>query len=341
MEKNLTNSRLDRQNILNNEYAIQEMQKTFEIKGVMFEGRIRFIKEQIAKFYEVDIRTIERYIEQYNSELTENGYEIIKGKRLKDFMKEYNFNVADIDVGDIPRTIPTLSIFDFRTLLNIGMLLVESERAKTVRKMILDIVIDTINMKTGGETKYINQRDEDFINSWYEEENYRREFTDALKNYVVGGNFKYATYTDKIYQSIFREKAAEYRKVLNLKAKDKTRDTFYAEILDLIASYECGLADVIKNNSEKVGRCLEYSEVDDIFLEFENQKLYKPLINKAREKMASRDLAFRDALHLKLKDYITPLQASEYERFLGIKSQELKERMEEAKEVFKRLKERE
>lgn len=46
-------------------------------------------------------------------------------------------------------------------------------------------MIDTINVKTGGATKYINQRDEDFLNLWYDEENYRREFTDALNNYVA------------------------------------------------------------------------------------------------------------------------------------------------------------
>jgi len=56
--------------------------------------------------------------------------------------------------------------------------------------------------------------------------------------------------------------------------------------------------------------------------------------------MASRDLAFRDALHLQLKDYITPLQAEEFERFLGEKTKELSERLEEAKDVLKRLKER-
>lgn len=57
--------------------------------------------------------------------------------------------------------------------------------------------------------------------------------------------------------------------------------------------------------------------------------------------MASRDLAFRDALHVKLTDYISPLQAAEYERFLGEKSEDLKKRLEEAKDVFERLKERE
>jgi len=36
------------------------------------------------------------------------------------------------------------------------MLLVESEKARHLRSKILDIVIHTINEKTGGGTKYIN-----------------------------------------------------------------------------------------------------------------------------------------------------------------------------------------
>ena len=64
------------------------------------------------------------------------------------------------------------------------------------------------------------------------------------------------------------------------------------------------------------------------------------MIEKARIKMASRDLAFREALHLQLQEYVTPLQRDEFERFLGEKSKELAERLEEAKDVMKRLKER-
>ena len=60
------------------------------------------------------------------------------------------------------------------------------------------------------------------------------------------GNFKYPLYTDKVYVSIFREKAMEYRKVLRLHGKDKVRDTFYAEILDLVAAYESGFADLLQ-----------------------------------------------------------------------------------------------
>lgn len=41
-----------------------------------------------ASYFDVDIRTIGRYIEQNGEELSQNGYEILKGKRLKSFLKE-------------------------------------------------------------------------------------------------------------------------------------------------------------------------------------------------------------------------------------------------------------
>ena len=145
------------------------------------------------------------------------------------------------------------------------MLLVESENAKVLRQIMLDIVIDFVNQRTGGSTKYINQRDRDFISAFLQEENYRREFTDALRDYVSMGNSKYAIYTDKIYQSIFREKAQEYKQVLHLYKRDSVRDTMYSEVLDLIASYECGLAAMIKDQSTQLGRKLNTWELSDLF----------------------------------------------------------------------------
>lgn len=338
MAKDLTSSNIDRQNILNNEIALKEIQKSANIKGVIFEDKITFTKEMVAKFYNVDIRTIERYISKFSEEFKNNGYELLKGKRLKNFILELNRQeVSDINVGN---TIPQLAIFDFRAFLNIGMVLVESENARVLRQMILDIVIDTINQKTGGSTKYINQRDKDFIGSFLQEENYRREFTDALRDYVDMDKFKYARYTDMIYQSIFKEKAKEYREILNLKKKDIVRDTFYSEILDLVASYECGLAESIKVEYERLGRKLSSWETDKVFRGLENLPHWKPLINRGRNKMASRDLAFRDAFHQQLEEYIKPLDSHEYERFLGKEGDEIEILMQENADVLKRLKER-
>ncbi len=340
MNKDLTNSAIDRQNILNNPYALAEIEKAAGIRGIPFEGKTVVLKEQVAAFFEVTLRTVENYLEQNSEELARNGYEVLKGNRLKTL----KFSVQDMDVpetdfGNISKA-PQLGVLDFRAFLNLAMLMKESERAGLLRKVILDIVIDTINQRTGGGTTYINQRDEDFLQSTFLEEDYRKQFTNALKDCVEMGNFKYALYTNKIYVSIFRERAQEYRQVLRLDKRANVRDTFYSEVLDLIAAYECGFGDIISQAFREKGNKLTSWEVDALFSNFESQAHWKPMIGKARNKMASRDLAFRDALHLQLKEYVTPLQREEFERFLGEKSKELAERLEEAKDVMKRLKDR-
>ena len=229
MSKDLTNSAVDRQNILNNPYALSEIEKAAGIRGIPFEGKTVVLKEQVAAFFEVTVRTVENYLEQNAEELVQNGYEVLKGKRLQGLkLAIQGLDDPETDFGNISKA-PQLAAFDFRAFLNLAMLMRESERAGLLRKAILDIVIDTINRRTGGGTKYINQRDEDFIQSAFIEENYRKQFTDALKDCVDMGNFKYALYTDKIYVSIFREKGQEYRRVLRLDKRANVRATFYAE----------------------------------------------------------------------------------------------------------------
>ena len=160
-------------------------------------------------------------------------------------------------------------------------------------------------------------------------------YTDILRQ------AKYAHFTDLIYVSIFREKAKEYKKILDLKANEKVRDTFYSEILDIIAAYESGLADAIQKESERIGRPLSRLEAENLFREFENMALWKPLIQRGRVQMASRDMALRDAFHYQLSEYIQPLDKDEYQKFLGATGDELERLMQENQAVLKRLKERE
>lgn len=337
MTKDLTTSPIDRQNILNNELAIEELQPRCGLDGVCWNDSIYVTREMTANFFQVDIRTISRYIEQNSEELTRNGYQVLRGKQLKSFMNAAKISGKDINV---PTKTTVLGVFDFRAFLNMAMLLSESEPAKALRQLMLDVVIDLINRKTGGGTKYINQRDKDFVFSSLQEDNYRRHFTDALKVCVEEDRYKYAHFTDMIYVSIFRERAKEYKKILDLKAKDKVRDTFYSEILDIIAAYESGLADGIQKKHEELGRRLSRNEVEQLFHEFENMALWKPLIQRGRIKMASRDMAFRDAFHYQLSEYIQPLEKDEYQKFLGAAGDELERLMAENQEVLKRLKER-
>lgn len=336
MTKDLTTSKIDRQNILNNEVALAEIQDKSDFKAVFWDGKLMFTKDMVSSFFEVEPRTVDRYLSEYSDELKQNGYEVLRGKRLREFLATMSGN----DINVVTK-INLLGVFDFRAFLNLAMLLSESEKARILRQMMLDIVIDLINQKTGGSTKYINQRDKDFISASLQEDNYRRQFTDALKLYVEDDHYKYAHFTDMIYVSIFKEKAKEYKKILDLKVSDKVRDTFYSEILDIIAAYECGLADALKSECEKKGRPLTKDEVETLFSTFEQLALWKPLISRGRIKMASRDLALRDAFHYQLSEYIQPLSQEEYTKFLGAAGDELEKLMEENRSVLKRLKERE
>lgn len=62
-------------------------------------------------------------------ELSKNGYEVLKGKRLK-LLKEViqGMDVPETDFGNIAK-LPQLGVFDFRAFLNLAMLVSESERA--------------------------------------------------------------------------------------------------------------------------------------------------------------------------------------------------------------------
>lgn len=118
MAKDLTTSRIDRQNILNNELAVEEIKETTEIHGVPLDDKYYLTKGMVAAFFEVDERTIERYISAYSEELTENGFEILRGKRLQAFFEAYKREFAsDINVA---RKMRALSVFDFRAFLNAG-----------------------------------------------------------------------------------------------------------------------------------------------------------------------------------------------------------------------------
>ncbi|OQY00844.1 MAG: DNA-binding protein [Desulfobacteraceae bacterium 4572_130] len=333
MDKNLTTSNIERQNILNNSYALRKIRTYVGLPSIEFEGENWLTKQMVADFFEVDSSTVDRYIEKYSVELKHNGYVLIKGKRLKDLKSQFSHI---INVGS---KTTQLSLFNFRSFLNISMLLIDSEKARILRSKILDIVINSINEKTGGNTKYINQRDSDYLTTAIKEPKYRKEFTSALSKYLDMGNYKYAVYTDKIYKAIFKEKAVEYRNILKLKAKDNLRETLYVEVLELIASFEVGLAHELKKESKKCGRKLLPTEFDAIFQRFADHPLHSPLVDKARIKMASRDLHFRDAFHKKLEHYIEAVPIEDFEFLLGDQSMDFDKQLEQAKEVFKRLKE--
>jgi len=114
MTKDLTNSSVHRQNILNNPYALQEIERATRITGIPFEGKSVVLKEQVASFFEVTPRTVDNYIEKYGDELRQNGYEVLRGNRLKTLKSEISAR-GDNETDFVIKT-NVLGIFDFRAL---------------------------------------------------------------------------------------------------------------------------------------------------------------------------------------------------------------------------------
>ena len=335
--KDLTISNIERQNVLNNRFAVSKVQEHLDIEGMLFEGEYRFTKKMVADFYEVEERTIERYLEKHSDELAANGYVLCKGKHLKALKLQF---APVINVGS---KTTQLGLFNFRSFLDMGMLLTESEKAKKVRSLILDFVITTINEKTGGGTKYINRRDVHYLPAAITEENYRKNLTSAINQYVDGHpTYKYPQITDFIYKAVFKENAKEYREVLKLDSKDNVRHTLYSEVLLVISSFENGVGAALSERfKENGGRLLTIDEVERIVNELAEHPMQKPYLNDARTKMASRDFSFRDAYHGNIADYLQAVTPEEFERFIGDQSIDFDRILADNKDVLKRLKQAE
>ena len=312
------------------------MQSKIGITGMLFNGEYLFTKQMVADFYGVDTSTIDRYLSSYGEELKHNGYVLCKGKSLKEFKLQF----AHL-INEASKT-TQLGLFNFRAFLNVGMLLTESEKAKQVRSIMLDLVISTINEKTGGGTKYINRRDVNYIPAAIAEENYRKNLTSAISQCVIGHvNYKYSLITDYIYKAIFKENAKEYREILKLDNKDNVRHTLYAEVLLVVSSFENGVGAAIREQYKARKRCLTVEEVKCIIDELAEHPMQKPYINDARTKMASRDYSFRDAYHGNIANYLRAITPEEFERFIGDKSIDFDRILAENKDVLKRLKQAE
>jgi hypothetical protein len=112
MSKDLTASRIDRQNILNNEIAVEEIQTKSGVEGILWEGKIYITREMTANFFEVDIRTIGRYIEQ-NIELPLEIINVPRGKELLPFASSVKVVYRQLLDSHKP-----LDMSDFRCVLD-------------------------------------------------------------------------------------------------------------------------------------------------------------------------------------------------------------------------------
>lgn len=191
-----------------------------------------------------------------------------------------------------------------------------SEIGKKVRKYFIRVENDfkKVMRVATMDPKFINQLTSQFFETREETKEYRRDFTDCIKDFVAVKN--YGTYTDMLYDFLFLEKAKEYRKLLDLAKKDFTRNYMYEEILLTIGAFETGLAGEIEKEFKKLGRMLTQKEFIRKFNNFSSTKNWLVYQKRARSIMATYDEELRRIKHPKLIDYRKEFSQEDIQKLL-------------------------
>lgn len=95
--------------------------------------------KQLSDYFGVELATLKKCVERNSTELKSNGMEVLKGVKLKEFKGELLKVAESVNI----ESTSSMRIFTRRAILNVAMLLRDSEVAQEIRKYLLDIEHDT------------------------------------------------------------------------------------------------------------------------------------------------------------------------------------------------------
>ncbi|SED09587.1 hypothetical protein SAMN05216483_3119 [Streptomyces sp. 2131.1] len=105
---------------------------------VMLPDGVHLRTEDVARYFEVSTRAVRRLADRHHSELLENGMRVLRGSDLRDFHSDMLSLWGGEDAGSYPQAATQLRLFTRRTVLNVAMLLRDSDVARCVRTYLLD-----------------------------------------------------------------------------------------------------------------------------------------------------------------------------------------------------------
>ncbi|KAF6565364.1 hypothetical protein G9G63_09400 [Paenibacillus sp. EKM202P] len=187
--------------------------------------------KSVSEYYEVSTKTIEATIKRHRDEFNEYGeLRILKAQFLRDFKTLLH------DEGAF-KGINSLTLISRRGILRIGMLLTESEVAKTIRHYLLNIEeITDKEQKQWAIEREISRRE-------------RRELTDAIRDFYEGTMKKgraYGAITDMVYKVLFDTNAQGLREMYGVDDPKATpRDYLSTDDLRKIVKAEKTVASLL------------------------------------------------------------------------------------------------
>lgn len=94
--------------------------------------------EMVAGYFEVGVEAIKSVIKRHRDELIENGLLAVRGGDLATLKAELAGQASEVQAEPHWDRISALALFTRRTVLNVAMLLVDSDVARQVRRALLD-----------------------------------------------------------------------------------------------------------------------------------------------------------------------------------------------------------
>lgn len=105
---------------------------------VMLPDGIHICTEDVARYFEVSTEVVKKVVQRHRTELNENGLQVLRGDDLRVFHRDILSLWSD-DLGtSYPQAATQLTLYTRRAVLNIAMLLRDSDIARCVRTYLLD-----------------------------------------------------------------------------------------------------------------------------------------------------------------------------------------------------------
>lgn len=105
---------------------------------VMLPDGIHVRTEGVARYFEVSTEVVKKVTQRHRTEVEENGLTLLRGAELRVFHRDMLSLWKGEGWEGYPQAVTQLTLYTRRTVLNIAMLLRDSDIARCVRTYLLD-----------------------------------------------------------------------------------------------------------------------------------------------------------------------------------------------------------
>ncbi|MFJ6853984.1 hypothetical protein ACIQM3_26220 [Streptomyces sp. NPDC091271] len=109
---------------------------------VMLPDGIHLRTEDVARYFEVSTEVVKKLTQRHRAEVEENGLTLLRGAELRIFHRDIVSLWGGEGAESYPQAATQLTLYTRRTVLDIAMLLRDSDIARSIRTHLLDVEED-------------------------------------------------------------------------------------------------------------------------------------------------------------------------------------------------------